>query len=312
MARGVTGRLRRGVLGLAPALLLGLGGCLWQVRPGAAVDAGLTAHLDYATGGATFHLRFSPTDASVIPELERALARAVPRIRPWGAFTTPITLRLYPDHQGLEDAVDRHHYPWLRAWARYDEIFLQSPRRFGIFEGGLANLAELLTHELTHCLMYQLAATRSTWQAEDLQIPIWFREGMASWTARQGPRRMSEAHLAHWIRKTGEDPVDDAPSLYRTESDAVYGAAHWAFSFLVERYGVASVSHLLRAMRRGEGFDEAFTRSVGIPRQAFQAEFLRYLQWDGWQDRRHPAPQAVLRARPGQPLPRPRPAPASP
>ena len=274
--------------------MLTLPGCFWLARPGGAGIERFPDRTPYRTDGVDLVIEYTSADAGTVAHLEKALSTAIPRIHAWGSFTTPVTIRVYPTHADLEIAVHRYHYPWLRAWARYDEIFLQSPRSFGLFEGGADNLAELLTHELTHCLMYQLAADASDWRQKDFQIPIWFREGMASWTAQQGHRRMSEARLADWIRTTHENPVTDAPSLYQHESEAVYGAAHWAFAFLVERYGAPAIRRLLAAMKLGASFDTAFQHAIGLERHAFESEFLRYLAWDGWEDRRHPPPARLL------------------
>lgn len=246
--------------------------------------------LDHPVG--RFDVQHLHGDEEAVEAVLVALKSAAPQMEVWGRFRVPVVVRVYPDHASLELAVHRVGYDWLRAWARYDEVFLQSPSTYSIFESGPGNLAELLTHEITHCLMYQLAASRSDWRRKDRQIPIWYREGMASWTASQGHRRMSEARIGKRIRETGEDPIADAGSLYQDESEIVYGAAHWAFSFLVERYGQDAVRDTLKAMATGVHFADAFGQSVGLSVRAFEAEFVRYLTWDGWLDRVHPSPRA--------------------
>lgn len=239
-------------------------------------------------------IEYLPVDEEVVPRVEEALETAAHRVSRWATFEAPVVVRLYPTHRALEEAVGRIDYPWLRAWARYDEIFLQSPRTYGPFEGGQRNLAELLTHELTHCLMYQRAGNRSNWLWKDRQIPIWFREGMASWTAEQGHRRMSEASLSAWIEERRLDPIGQAADLYQREAEAVYSAGHWAFTFLVDRYGAGAVRRLLTAQKDGASFDDAFQAAVGLSRRDFEAEFLRYLEWEGWVDRRHRSVEDAL------------------
>ena len=67
-------------------------------------------------------------------------------------------------------------------------------------QGGLhpGQVAELLTHELTHCLMYQRSATADSWPYKG--IPLWFREGMASVTAHQGYRRPHDEDIARYLK----------------------------------------------------------------------------------------------------------------
>src|SRR6185295_7528479 len=107
-----------------------------------------------------------------------------------------------------------------------------------------------LAHELTHCLMYQKSGTREDWAKKG--IPLWFREGMATWTAEQGYRWMSLEDLAReFERGPHHDPIVDAEAMYQTESAAVYAAAHHAFTFLIDRYGASAVEHTMQQMHAG-------------------------------------------------------------
>ena len=154
--------------------------------------------------------------------------------------------------------------------------------------------------------MYQRAGTASTWPYKG--IPLWFREGMASVTAGQGYKRGGPEPLwAFYARTTpgagggapsaagggvggarpgparrSGDPISDPEPLYQDEEDLVYGAAHHAFQFLLDRYGVDRVKRLLAEMGAGHGFEAAFHKEIGIPSEAFEAEFRRYLAWRGW------------------------------
>ena len=77
-----------------------------------------------------------------------------------------------------------------RAWAFADQVLLQSPRTWNPVGGADDDeLAELIAHEVTHALMYQLMQPGDdpSWAVEE--PPLWFREGMASVTAGQGHRR---------------------------------------------------------------------------------------------------------------------------
>lgn len=214
--------------------------------------------------------------ADVLPE---ALGVVTAR---WGELRAPLRVEVLPDHAALEEAVDRKGYPWLRAWARYGEVWIQAPSTWGLLGASDAALRELLVHELTHVVMYQRVAGGEDWRRR--RIPVWFREGMASWTARQGYRRAKLPEVADWVHDHPElDPIGDADALYQDDGGVVYAAGHHAFAFLVERYGVPAVKALMARMyATGETFPEAFAATIGLPLGAFEAEFGRFLRLEGW------------------------------
>jgi len=227
-----------------------------------------------------FVVRYAPRDAAAAGQVELAAARAAPRLLKWGRFEAPVTIFVEPGHEALEAAVDRGGYGWLRAWARYRRVWVQSPRTWSVLGAQQATVDELLLHELTHCLMYQLAGTRDDWMYKG--IPLWFREGMASFTAEQGYRRGTLEELRRFERTHGDDPLADAEALYQSQSEVVYAAAHQAFVFLVERYGVEKVRALLAGMRGGLSFDAAFPQAIGIGRRAFERDFTNYVRLRGF------------------------------
>jgi hypothetical protein len=231
--------------------------------------------------GATFIVVYEAQDEGSARDVKTVLAAALPILKRWGSFSTPITIHIHPSHEALEDAVRHHDYPWLRAWARFDSIDLQSPRTWQISTASLGPLAEMLTHELTHCLMYQRAATADDWMNKE--IPLWFREGMASVTSHQAYRRPKDEDVWRYLKANPtKDPVLKADSLYQAEPDIVYGAAHQAFAFLDRRYGDQAVSTILRRMQSGSDFGPAFQGVIGLTEAAFSREYLRYVLWEGW------------------------------
>lgn len=280
---------------LAPRLILlalavGTGACASLRVPSSAASSEPGVR-QVVTGGATFFVTYEPQDAAAAQQVVVAIERAVPALARWGSFTGPVTVRVHPTHEALEAAVRRFDYPWLRAWARFDTVDLQSPRTWGLLPTPTEHVVELLTHELTHCLMYQQAGTADDWMHKE--IPLWFREGMASVTARQGYRRPSDEDIWRWLRTfPDKDPVGDADSLYQGEAEIVYGSAHRAFEFLAQRYGDRTVVRLLERMKAGASFGNAFTRELGVTPTAFEQEYLRYVRWEGWRGRR-PRPQVV-------------------
>src|SRR3954465_15465508 len=150
-------------------------------RPSSTVQRELPLSVEASGGGGTFDLRYSAGDEGEIAALRSAILVAAAPLSRWGSFEQPVDIRVYPDHESLEAAVQRDGYPWLRAWAFGDRIFLQSPRSWNDPSPAAvsAELRELLAHELTHSLMYQLLGGAP-------EPPLWFREGMASVTAGEG------------------------------------------------------------------------------------------------------------------------------
>jgi hypothetical protein len=261
---------------------------------------------EVVVGDARFRLRWLPVDDGAARQLERILQNAAPRIERWGALHEPVTITIHPTHEALEDAVQRPGYGWLRAWARYETVDVQSPRTWGLLGVSDHKLEELLTHELTHCAIYQLAGDDLTWMFKE--IPRWFSEGIATFTAAQGYRFPGVEQLWQFYEKTlpgsgfGEpsgagggsahgprapvamygDPIVDSDPIYQDQSDIVYGAAFHAAEFLITRYGEDRVHAVLANMGEGMRFPAAFRRAIGISDAEFAADFRRYVVWQGW------------------------------
>ena len=266
-------RILRVVATLVPAALLACA----TVRPPAAKDLPLAAQVE--APGLLFELLYTSADAPEVARIREGLLSAGPRLLRWGSFRQGVWIRVFPDHQSLEEAVDRRGYPWLRAWAFGDQILLQSPRSWSAGTGG-AELDELLAHELTHSLMYQLIEPADgplfSPDTPMEEPPLWFREGMASVTAGQGHRRLSGDDLSRWLGShPGADLMHPSPELYRTEKEAVYGAAHRAFDLLVASFGDQAVRDLLRGVRSGARFDDAFKAATGRELPEFEQTAVR-------------------------------------
>jgi hypothetical protein len=259
---------------------------------------------ELAVGAARFRVVWWPGDDRAAERVRRALAVAAPRVERWGVLRHPVTVTIHPTHAALEQAVQRPGYEWLRAWARYDTIDLESPRAWSVL-GTLGvstrRLEELLTHELTHCAMYQLAGDDLTWMYKE--IPRWFSEGIATNTAGQGYRFPDAEELCEFYEKrqpgsgfgeTGRrrapprpvalygDPIVDSDPIYQEQQDVVYGAAHEAGAFLLRRYGDARVREVLELMGKGQRFPAAFRQAIGISDAEFANDFRRYVVWQGW------------------------------
>ncbi len=212
-----------------------------------------------------------PADRSQLPELSREVSAILPSLQKWGGLRTTTRIVVLPSHEALEERVHHIGYPWLRAWARYDVVFLQSPRTFASSHRSSSDLDELLLHELTHCAMYQAASGPTDWSERD--IPLWFREGLASWTAGQAPQRWSVDKLSLYLRDDPSvDPLGQGDRLYRNQEALVYSAAHWAFASLVREFGEEKIRALLATMKTGQSFPMAFHAAFGVDPRAFELQ----------------------------------------
>ncbi|WPB80787.1 hypothetical protein KYC5002_16825 [Archangium violaceum] len=264
---------------VALGVLVLLSGCASSrfSAPGAALEASLPLK----TSAGEFRIDYDHEDARDAARIRQAVTEALPRLERWGALREPVTIKVMPDHASLEAAVRQHGYSWLRAWSRYDDVFVQAPASWAPAGATQPQINELLLHELTHSVMYQQASDRRDWSRK--QIPLWFREGMASFTAEQAYRWVSLEEIArHYERSPTSDPVNNPGDLYRDDSNFIYGVAHHTFAFLVKRYGEGSVRGLLREMKGGKEFPQAFESAIGLSPEAFVRDFTRYVRWRGF------------------------------
>ncbi|RKH53227.1 hypothetical protein D7X55_07545 [Corallococcus sp. AB049A] len=285
---------------LLPPLLAALLLSACAAAPKKSVDPAATLALP----GGEFRFEHSARDAPAADMVRRAVSNAAPRLARWGTFQEPVTLVIHPNHAALERAAHRDGYDFLRAWARFEQVEVQSPRTWTRAGATQKQVDEVLLHELTHSLMWQASATVSDWTKKG--IPLWFSEGMASYTAGQGYRVPSLEDLSRFLHQfPQEDPLARAESLYETQNATVYGAAHHAFTFLVERYGEARVRGVLAAMRRGQDFTGGFGEAIGLPVDAFLRDFRRYVFLRGFKGGRltppRPVPRPEGRGFPGNP-----------
>ncbi len=240
---------------------------------------------ELTTEAGAFTFEFAEGDGFWAQKVKRAVDNAGPELAQWGGLVEPVHVHIFATHDELARAVGRRGYTWLRAWARYDDVLLQSPRTWSLFGAPQADVDELILHELTHAVMYQQASDRTRWRRR--HIPLWFREGMASWTARQSHRWPTLEDLARYVESQPEsDPLLADEALYRDQSDIVYAAAHHAFSFLVRRYGQEGVRSVLHAMKEGREFDEAFAHALGVTPAQFTADFKRFVRLRGFREGR--------------------------
>src|SRR5262249_21707397 len=170
-----------------------------------------------------------------VPEATKALSR-------WGGLLEPVRITVVNSHWELEEMVGRK-LPGISAWARRNQIVVWDPRWWPLPERARADpelatrlrrtqVTGLLRHELTHSLMFQHAG-RLPADPQD-RIPFWFREGMATFTAGEGPQWPPPESLSQWlVKNSGVDVLRDGATLARKEPGIAYAAGYHAFDFLI-------------------------------------------------------------------------------
>ena len=256
-------------------------------RPSSAALQPAAQFLTVRKAGAVIELSCTKPDTEVLGRLGSGLMEAADRIARWGSLRSTVRVEVLQDHAALEQAVGKPGHDWLLGWSYGDRVLLQSPRTWDSdwqsdpkSKPGQGVLLELLTHELTHSLMYQLL------EPDDLpydavvvlneEPPLWFREGMASVTANQGRKRLTPGELRVWLAAhPDKNPLAPDAELVRTEKEAVYGAAHRAFERLLELGGDQAVRDVLRGMRSGARFTDAFAAATGRQASDFERATLQ-------------------------------------
>lgn len=213
-----------------------------------------------ATAAPGFPIEREAGDEDAARQVARVLPDAIDRVERWGAFPAPVTIRIQPSSEAMTAAAGRPGQTWLRGWARRETVDLQSPRTWSRGRASDEALATLLAHELTHCLLFQRIGV--AWARRD--VPSWFEEGMASFTAGEHHSRADASLLA---------PSTDRPR----DPVLAYGTADRAFRYLVARHGERAVRAVLDGLAGGQGFPTAFREATGSSAAAFEADLRAHL-----------------------------------
>lgn len=207
-----------------------------------------------------FAIEREARDEEAARQVARVLPEALGRVERWGTFPGPVTIRIQPSSEALARAAGRPDQAWLRGWARRETVDLQSPRTWSRGRASDGAVATILAHELAHCLLFQRIG--AGWARRD--VPSWFEEGMASFTAGERHSRADSALL---------DPGPGGP----VDPVLAYGTADRAFRYLLSRHGEPAVRAVLDGLAAGEPFPDAFRHATGSPVAAFEADVRAHL-----------------------------------
>ena len=146
---------------------------------------------------------------------------------------------------------------------------------------GQMNTSQVLTHELTHAVMRQVAGN---WHRS---IPSWFMEGSAVWVADQIRLKGKRDLLMSVISCQGTERLYDGIDNSRHTFDD-YMEDALAFEWLGRKNGVEAVHRVVASVMNGEEPAKAFARESGLPwsavrrkMRAHSAAYLKALMEEG-------------------------------
>ncbi|RMF49886.1 MAG: hypothetical protein D6755_01895, partial [Anaerolineae bacterium] len=169
---------------------------------------------------------------------------------------TPITIAIYPDVQGVKDALI-HAAEWTGgvAFPEYGSIMT------GIRPNEMSWARDVLPHELAHLVVDTL-----TFNCQGITLPTWLSEGMAVYAEgnlsdhdqRILTKALDEGTLPPLTTLTsGFSPYPDEASRSYAHSGAVIG-------YLAQTFGPQELNHLLETIQQGHRVDEALQLVYGL------------------------------------------------
>ena len=171
-------------------------------------------------------------------------------------------LHLVPDYASMPSSGRSRSPKWAVAVALADDrIYF----RLDVIDTTPANKLELvLDHEMVHQLLNHLGGAR---------LPRWFEEGLCVTYAglpfleTSGTlERSAAAHRLPTLAETGalfEGNASAAAKAYEIGQSAV--------RFLIDRHGHDALQRIVKAVGRGQPFEDAFARTTGEPLARFES-----------------------------------------
>ncbi len=156
------------------------------------------------------------------------------------------------------------------AWGALGRVVLL-PRRVPAYPDG--SLGELLRHEVAHVLIARAAGGRP--------LPRWFNEGLAMVTAG-GWGLGDRSRLTLTLLAEDRMDLDTLDARFRAGGGDIgraYALSGALVHHLVRRHGAGTPAAILRGVRLGLSFDDAYTRAVGRTLESELDGFWRRLDF---------------------------------
>jgi hypothetical protein len=148
-------------------------------------------------------------------------------------------------------------------------IVLRSPK----LSQNQIRFPKLVKHELIHILVGQ------SLQHPDA-IPRWFNEGIAIYFSHEEGfsvgQAISKALISNSIIPL--DEIDDVLKFQQAKARLAYEESYSAVLFLEEEFGYDDLIRLIRELRTGKSFDEAFLDIFGVEFFAFEWDWNQAIE----------------------------------
>jgi len=147
-------------------------------------------------------------------------------------------------------------------------VYLKSPR----FARNKMNLEQTVVHELAHIILAMVVRNR--------KIASWFDEGFAMFES--GERGIGGRVLLSRSFLTGNeirlDEIDEVLSFRRSKASLAYQESLSAVEYLIELYGIDSISQIALSLRAGGSMNEALLDVTGFGFEDFQTKWLEVMK----------------------------------
>lgn len=139
-------------------------------------------------------------------------------------------------------------------------VVLKSPR----FSGSQVDLGRAAVHEFIHILLYHEAG----------YVPIWLNEGLAVMLSGEGYFNQMELPQAAFARRLiSFEEMETVLKFSPAKANLAYQQALSATQYLVKEFGWEQVRVLMRNIRSGLPFDQAFRKATGLWPDEFENEW---------------------------------------
>ncbi len=177
-------------------------------------------------------------------------------VRLFGVVAEPPAVLLYEGQRAYHEAARR----FGTDFPQWSGGFYDCHGRVHVVRQATAAAeAALLRHELAHALLGRCS-----------DIPVWFHEGFAGYLAAGGAVDAPAEELARRYRQTGIYLPE--ASFLTAGPGLVYDGTTLAVRYLVATRGEEPLRELVRRLRRGEPFEQAFRSVYAIAPAGLYAE----------------------------------------
>ncbi|MBC8214861.1 MAG: hypothetical protein ISR90_03645 [Candidatus Marinimicrobia bacterium] len=182
----------------------------------------------------------------------------------------PFTVHIAPSREEF-DKITRGHAPeWSIALAMRspDRIVILSPVTAQISQ---ARLKDVIVHELNHVYIHRISNSYA---------PSWFLEGLAM-------RSSGEFSIIHKVKISQAlwksdiltlSKLNNIQARQKSQISLAYGQSAAAVYAMEFYYGSKVLGDILKEMRKGMDFDDAFQKITGDNRLDFQIKYFDFIE----------------------------------